>query len=307
MEIEYLRTFCTTVEVGSMAKAAAVLGLTQPAVSQEIRALEAHLGVRLLDRTPQGVVPTDFGRIAYDGFRSILRTCGSVHDAIVRRRALGNPALRVGASAFPGGYIVPYALKPFAGRHPDVQVDLRVRPVPDLLSMVADGSLDMAVLDDRVGQEGLLSEVLGEESVCVVAAAGSVWDRPEPLSLEGWLALPHVLCDERCTAFSLFAYVAAQRLPTGRLRAVAAVESLEAAKAMVAAGVGVGVFPERAVRPDVQAERLRVLSVPALRLHVPVTAVRRAATPPSPVAEALLQHVRAVLRPAPRAVRASEL
>jgi DNA-binding transcriptional LysR family regulator len=274
-----------------MAKAAAALGRTQPAVSQEIRTLEAHLGVRLLDRTAHGVVLTAYGTIAYERYRSVLRTCGEVHDEIARRRSQGRTVLRIGASAYPGGYLVPYAMGAFRAEHPDVGLDLLVRSIPDLLSLLGAHDLDIAVLDGRLAAPGVTLDVLGTDRLEVVGAAAA-FPEPAELSLDEWLSLPHVLCDERCTATSLFAQLAAQRLDTGRLRVAASVESLEAAKALVQAGVGVGAFPTRAVRGEVQADTLRILTVRGLALRSVVTVAHAGSGTLAPMAQAFADRLR---------------
>ena len=63
MKLDQLETFSTVVRAGSISKAAEVLHLTQPAVSQQIRALEAEFGLRLLERSNEGVRPTEGGDI----------------------------------------------------------------------------------------------------------------------------------------------------------------------------------------------------------------------------------------------------
>lgn len=294
MEIEYLRAFCTTVELGSMASAAEALGMSQPAVSYEIRVLESHLGVRLLDRTPSGVVATDYGTMAYKAYETVVQTCGQLHDAIARRQAQGQAAMNVGASAFPGGYVVPYALRPFAAHHPHEKVTLVVRPVPELLTMLADGHLDLAIVDGRVNAHGLAQQFLGSDPALVVAGP----DFPvaaEDLTLEQWVELPHVVCSGSCGTLSLFAFVESQRLDAGRFRIAASVENLETAKSLVKEGLGLGAFPARAIHADLQAEALQVVSVQRWNLTVPLVAIHPSQQPLTPIAKAFVQHVGTVL------------
>lgn len=298
MEIEYLRTFCTTVELGSMVKAAEALAMSQPAVSHEIRAVESHLGVRLLDRTPDGVVATEDGNIAYREFSTILQTCGRLHGRIFGRQAHGNATVRVGTSAFPGGYILPSTLRAFTDRHPGITVTLRVLSVPEIMTMLMEGHLDLAILDARPEQQDFHFQVIGADPAMVVAGAGMA-DADQALDLKEWVEKPHVLCADRCLSLSISAFLASRRLDAGRFRVVASVETLEAAKSLVKEGLGLGVFPARAVRDDIRAEVLHEVPVRGWNLTVPLFEVHARRSVLTPVVLDLIEQVRRLLAAGP--------
>src|SRR5215212_6062600 len=125
MDTRQLASFCTVVEQQSFSLAAEQLGVTQPAVSLQIRSLEKRLGVQLLDRSGRRVEPTDAGRRLY---RSALRLLAQEEQLLAE---LGEEAegeltgrLEIGASTGPGGTVLPVVLAEFQEAHPAVHVAL---------------------------------------------------------------------------------------------------------------------------------------------------------------------------------------
>ncbi|HKA78775.1 MAG TPA: LysR family transcriptional regulator, partial [Xanthobacteraceae bacterium] len=110
----------TTVQSGSMAKAAAHLGISQPAVSEAINDLEHAFGVRLLDRTPQGVEPTIYGRAlvkrglaAFDELRQSVQEIEFLADPTVGE-------LRIGTIEPMAASLIPAIIDPLCQKYPGV-------------------------------------------------------------------------------------------------------------------------------------------------------------------------------------------
>jgi DNA-binding transcriptional LysR family regulator len=196
LKLRDLHVFFTAVQHGSMGKAAKKLGISQPAVSEVIADLEHALGVRLLDRSPQGIEPTIYGG-------ALLRRSITVFDELKQSvrdiEFLANPMvgeIRIGcpeSHAFVSSAII----EKLSRSHPDVVVrvvtaqpatlefrELRERQVDLLLGRVT------ALVDDDVELE-----ILIEDRLLVVAGAGNRWTRRTKIELadlvsERWLLLP---------------------------------------------------------------------------------------------------------------------
>ena len=127
MDTRQLAAFCAVVERRSFSQAAERLGVTQPAVSLQVRALEKRLGTQLLDRSGRRVEPTEAGLRLYRGAQRML----ALEDQImagVAASAEGELAgeLIIGASTGPAAIAVPVALCEFQHENPDVRVFLNV-------------------------------------------------------------------------------------------------------------------------------------------------------------------------------------
>ncbi|MGZ2362125.1 LysR family transcriptional regulator [Streptomyces sp. 372A] len=145
MDLRQLATFEAVLRHRTVTDAAVALGLAPSSVSQQIRTLEASLGVALFARGPRGMEPTDAGERLRGWARTLLDTAERA-----AREVRGEPArLRLGALETLAGSHVPLVLARLAARRPDLAVDVRSdRTRQGLFTDVADGRLDAALLLD---------------------------------------------------------------------------------------------------------------------------------------------------------------
>ncbi|MEU0298967.1 LysR family transcriptional regulator [Streptomyces sp. NPDC006175] len=167
IEVRHLRAFLAVADEGSVTRAAALLGVTQPVVSRTLAALERHLGVRLVDRsthhlalTPEGVAFRDKAAAAVGAFDEAVDP-GGPHDR----------PLRIGhAWSALGPYTTPL-LRAWQRRHPGTPLELL--RIDDRTAGLTRGEVDAALLRGPVETPGLVTEVLfSEERVAAVAADG---------------------------------------------------------------------------------------------------------------------------------------
>src|SRR5216683_6068841 len=147
MDTKQLAAFCAVVERSSFSQAADQLGVTQPAVSLQIRSLEQRVGQRLLDRSGRRVEPTEAGLRLYRGAQRLL----SLEDEIVsdlQQGATGDleGAFEIGASTGPGGVVLAQLLCQFAEAHPQLHVALSVFDTQTVVDRVADRTLQLGVV-----------------------------------------------------------------------------------------------------------------------------------------------------------------
>src|SRR5919199_6090460 len=125
MDTRQLAAFCAVVERKSFSQAAERLGVTQPAVSLQIRSLEQRLGRQLLDRSGRRVEPTEAGLRLYRGAQRLL----ALEEQVVAEVGADDEAaltgtLQLGASTSPGGVVLAQLLCEFQGAHDDLPVAL---------------------------------------------------------------------------------------------------------------------------------------------------------------------------------------
>jgi len=160
-----LRAFAAFAETGHLARAGAALNISHAAVSQQLRALERHMGVTLLDRSGRALRLNDDGQMLADslalGFGTIAAT---VQD--LSRRGADRPLHVSVTPSFAGGWLMP-RLAGFSQRHPDIS--LRIDPSPELIELTP-GGIDLAVRFGEGGWPGHESEPLMHSPLAVVAA-----------------------------------------------------------------------------------------------------------------------------------------
>ena len=127
MDTRQLAAFCAVVERRSFSQAAERLGVTQPAVSLQVRALEKRLGTQLLDRSGRRVEPTEAGRRLYRGAQRLLALERQLlEDVAGEAEGPIRGQLAIGASTGPGGTVVSVLLCEFAEANPEVTVELSI-------------------------------------------------------------------------------------------------------------------------------------------------------------------------------------
>jgi DNA-binding transcriptional LysR family regulator len=147
MDTRQLAAFCAVVERRSFSQAAERLGVTQPAVSLQIRALEERLGQKLLDRSGRRVEPTEAGLRLYRGAQRML----ALEEQLVDELAAGGEGelrgrLEIGASTGPGSTVVPVLLCEFQRRHPGTMVALSISDTHTIVEQVATRELELGVV-----------------------------------------------------------------------------------------------------------------------------------------------------------------
>src|SRR5712675_1164111 len=127
MKLHDLHVLMAVVQAGSMSKAAALLNTTQPAISRSIAELERTIGVRLLERNPQGVEPTEYGRALLDGGVAVF---DDLRQAVKKIEFLADPTVghvTVGANEVISDALLPAVFGRLRRRHP--RLSMHVVPV----------------------------------------------------------------------------------------------------------------------------------------------------------------------------------
>jgi DNA-binding transcriptional LysR family regulator len=173
MDTRQLAAFCEVVERRSFSQAAERMGVTQPAVSLQVRALEKRLGAQLLDRSGRRVEPTDAGWRLYRGAQRML----ALEDQIVARvSASAEGALAgdlvVGASTGPAAIAVPVLLCRFQQENPEVRVYLTVSDTHSIVERVAARELEVGLVGAARRHRGVRFEPFFSDEVILVCPPG---------------------------------------------------------------------------------------------------------------------------------------
>src|ERR671935_93826 len=147
MDTRQLAAFCAVVERKSFSQAAERLGVTQPAVSLQIRALEERLGQRLLDRSGRRVEPTEAGMLLYRGAQKLLALEEQlVEEVPASAGGALTGRLDIGASTGPGGSVLPPLLCEFQAANPGTTIGLAVFDTQTVIDLVGRRELELGVV-----------------------------------------------------------------------------------------------------------------------------------------------------------------
>lgn len=301
MNLRHLETLLAIAETGSFAAAADRVGVTQSAVSMQMRALEQVLAVELFDRARRPPVLSERGRALLGPAREVLRAAEDLTAAASGATLRGRLRLGVIPTAATG--LVPDALTLLAARAPDLQIRVESGLSVDLIRRVSQGVLDAAMVTETGRPErGLLVRPILEEPLLVVAPLAAAGP-PARVLLR---SLPFVRFNRRTGV----GRVIDATLRRDRIAVTETMEldSIEAILAMVGRGLGVAVAPAGSVVGPVAAtvHALPFGEPPVLRRVGLLERERPAGAEPNPVTTALLDVFRAVVVPPAVAVQSVE-
>ena len=172
MDTRQLAAFCTVVERKSFSQAAERLGVTQPAVSLQIRSLEQRLGRQLLDRSGRRVEPTEAGRRLYASAQRVLAAEEHLlEDLDADDEGAITGTLELGASTGPGGTVVPLLLCEFQEQHPDLGVRLTVSDTQTVVDRVAGRELELGIVGAGRRHRGVAFEPFFSDEVVLACPA----------------------------------------------------------------------------------------------------------------------------------------
>jgi len=264
IELRHLRYFITVAEERHMTRAAKRLGIQQPPLSQQIKALEDEIGAPLLKRLPRGVELTEPGRVFLEAARSALDRVGEA-VAAARRTARGEAGrLAVGYTSSAALHpLIPAVVRGFRQDAPDVALALEEGSTAELVAALQRERLDVAFIRVPVGEAaGLAIEPLTQERMLAALPAQHplVAQAPEAIALAD-LAEENFILYRRPTGPGLYdAIIAACRAAGFSPRISQEAPRLVSTLSLVAAGLGVSVIPESMRRLDTEGIAYRPLS-----------------------------------------------
>ena len=173
MDTRQLAAFVAVVERRSFSQAAERLGVTQPAVSLQVRALEKRLGTQLLDRSGRRVEPTEAGLRLYRGAQRLLSLEEQLLEEIAGE-AEGELTgeLRLGVSTGPAAVVVPLLLCEFQQAHPEVRVALTVSDTQSIVDRVAARELELGIVGAARRHRAVTFEPFFDDEVILACPPG---------------------------------------------------------------------------------------------------------------------------------------
>jgi DNA-binding transcriptional LysR family regulator len=190
--LQAVRLFLRVVELGSFSKAAAELGVGQPAVTKQVARMEQQLGARLLHRSTHGVTATEIGALYYEKCRVIAHHVEEADSVAALMQSQMRGAMRISTSVAFGRRVLGPLLMQFMRANPDLQVDLGVDD--RYVDMIEQG-VDVAIRMGRLADSTLGARFLGLNPWVLVAAPAFLDGRNAP-------ANPQDLAAHDCLIYS---------------------------------------------------------------------------------------------------------
>ncbi|HMO47956.1 MAG TPA: LysR substrate-binding domain-containing protein [Rubrivivax sp.] len=288
MELRQLRYFVGVHEAGSLLKASTRLHVAQPALGQQMAALEAELGARLLHRSSRGVTLTEAGKVFLEHARVVLSDVERARLAVRESTSVPAGEVAIGLTTTVGLVATVPILRACRERLPQVRLKMVEAYSGFLREWLVSGRLDLALLFDDQADAALARRPLLEDRLSFISGAQA--HAPRRLALQALARWPLILPGK---PHGLRRQIDDAIAPLG---IVAEMESLGSVKRAVEQGIGCTILPLGAVAEEVAAKRLvasRIDNPAMTRRVVCATSVTR---PTTPACAAVIELVAEVLR-----------
>lgn len=293
-ELDSLRLLLRVASAGSVGRAGAEHGISQPAASARIRGMERLVGVPLVTRGTRGSTLTPAGALVADWARDVLAAAASLEAGISSLRADRDVRLRVAASMTVAEHLVPRWLVRLAADRPGTAVSLAAMNSADVAKAVLATEADLGFTEGPQVAPSLASSTVGRDRLAVVVPPGHPWTRRRAGIAAAELAATRLVHREPGSGTRV-ALEAALAEHGGLAAALIELSTGSAVRGAVEAGAGPAVLSELAVRDDIDAGRLVEVLVRGADLTRPLRAVwRRGQRPTGPAQDLLAIARRAV-------------
>jgi DNA-binding transcriptional LysR family regulator len=295
MDTRQLAAFCEVVERRSFSEAAARLGVTQPAVSQQVRSLEERLGTLLLDRSGRRVEPTEAGLRLYRGAQRMLALEEQLLEDLAEPDATLRGAFEIGASTGPAAIVLPLLLCRFQRENVELRVHLSVSDTQSVVELVADRRLEVGIVGAARRHRSATFEPFFRDEVILACPPGHPF-AGRTVDLDDLREGPLILMQQGAGVRQM---VEDELRKSGRrLRDLDAPLELglqESVRSAVQGGFGVGFISRRAVESELGAGTLTEARVRGLDLARDIYIARAAGRAGSAAARAFVAFARVQL------------
>ncbi|MEU1980746.1 LysR family transcriptional regulator [Nocardia sp. NPDC019395] len=288
-DLAVLDLLVSVADTGSLGAAARRHGMSQPAASMRISALERRMRLRLLDRGPTGSTLTDAGGAVVAAARTVLEAARSFNETVSALHSAAAPRLRIAASKTIADHRIPQWLAELRRLRPDIAVSLEVDNTAHVEAMVRAGDADLGFVEGPHPPPDLGGRVLGADELLLVVGPTHPWaGRTDPVT-SGELAATPLLWREpgsgtRDTVWEILGAEGPPAPPAAELGSAIAIV------AAARAGVAPAVLSTLVAAPELAAGALvRVALSDSVVLNRKFRVIWRRGTPPAGPAELLVR------------------
>lgn len=263
--LDQLRILKAIAAEGSFKRAADTLYVSQPAVSLQVQNLEKQLSVPLFDRGGRKAQLTEAGYLLLNYGEKIITLCQETCRAIEDLQNLQGGTLIVGASQTTGTYLLPRMIGLFRQKYPDVAVQLQVHSTRRTSWGVSNGQVDLAIIGGEVPsdlQDTLQIIPYAEDELALILPTFHPLAKVETIQKEDLYKLKFISLDSQSTIRKVIDKVLSQGgIDTKRLRVEMELNSIEAIKNAVQAGLGAAFVSTTAIEKELAMNVLHIAPI----------------------------------------------
>lgn len=290
MDLHKLAIYCKVIELKSFTRAAEAMFLSQPTISEHIRALEQEIGQRLINRLGREIRVSEAGNILYSYARKMLRLQQEALEALGHYSGNLAGRMAIGAGTIPGAYILPEKIGAFKKSYPDITITLRIAGSKTIANEILSGELEMGILGAQWRENGLIWQELFSDELILAVAADHPWAKKRKISLQQLSEEPFIMRDHSSgTRRAVDRILEQHGRKSAQLNVVAEMGTTEAIRQSIKAAIGVSILSSRAVRDDIAHGSLVEVAIEGVKMIRPFYMVTRKNQALSPLCTAFIE------------------
>ena len=269
-----LKIFHTVARLLNFTKAGEQLHMTQPAVTFQIRQLEDQFNTRLFDRTHNKVTLTEAGKQVYMYADRILKLYDDMNHSITEMTGDVSGGVSLGASTTIAEYMLPLLIGEFKAKFPEVNISLKESNSEDIIAMVENNVVDLAIVEGSVNNKNLIVEQCRVDQLVVIMPNNHVLAKETTLHVKDILGHPFICRESGSgTQEAIRNYVESQN-PSALLNVCFELSSPEAIKGAVEAGMGISIVSRASIDKELRLGTLTAVEL-SPKLERPFSFVRQ--------------------------------
>jgi len=298
MDLHKLAAYCKVIELKSFTRAAEAMFLTQPTISEHVRALEQETGQHLINRLGREIRVSEAGNILYGYARKMLYLQHEALEALGHYSGNMAGRMAIGAGTIPGAYILPEKIGAFKKRYPDITITLRIAGSRTIAGEILSGELEMGILGAQWREAGLIWREIFSDELILVVAADHPWAKEREVTLQQLTSEPFIMRDPSSGTRRAVAQILERNgLNPAHLHVVAEMGSTEAIRQSVKASIGISILSSQAVRDDIAHGSLVEVAIDGVTMVRPFYMVTRKNQAISPLCTAFIESLTTAAEP----------
>lgn len=265
MDIHQFKIFASVFKNKSFSKASEKLHLTQPTISDHIKALEQKLGCKLFDRLGRTIIPTKEAEVLYSHAMEIIEKADNIKDAIgeVKKEVTGE--LIIGASTIPGTYLMPPIMAEFQNKHPFISFQILISDSKDIIDKILRHELLIGIVGTKLSNTQIAYIPFMEDELIVVSSPSLL--KKTQITLSELTALQMILREEGSgTRMEAEKILKDRGVSLENIRIAGIFGSTDAIKQAVKAGLGVSILSKLSVIDELKHGMLKEIKLTEMEI-----------------------------------------
>jgi DNA-binding transcriptional LysR family regulator len=260
MDIHQLRVFTSVFKNRSFSKASEALHLTQPTISNHIKALEDEFACKLFDRMGRTIIPTKEAEVLYGKSTEIIEKADALKEALGQLKKETTGKLVIGASTIPGVYLMPRIMTGFQKKYPAISFQILIADSGGIIDSISRHELLLGIVGAKLGNDQIDYIPFVEDELIVVSAP--LKTGKSSMTLKELVALPMVYREEGSgTRREVEKFLESEGISFDHMKIAGIFGSTDAVKQAVKAGLGVSILSKFSVADELEHKLLEEIKL----------------------------------------------